>query len=181
MNLKVKSKGIRLLFAGLILLLISLTSTGTYAFLTVKTNPLVNLFHPAIVSCDINETFQSNVKTDVFVKNTGEIPAYIRSTVVVSFKAADGSVSSQIPEEGKDYTIEYNLTSDGWSPGADGCYYWKNPVPVKGQTGVLIKKAEMKTGATPPSGYHLSVEVLAEAIQSDPASAKEEAWGAGAL
>ena len=43
------------------------------------------------------------------------------------------------------------------------------------ETPVLITKCEKKGNA--PKDYDLSVEILADAIQSEPANAVMEAWG----
>ena len=58
----------------------------------------------------------------------------------------------------------------------DGYYYAKAPVAPKGNTPVLIEKCT-EVAANAPDGYTLSLEILADAIQSTPTRAVEQAWG----
>ena len=64
-----------------------------------------------------------------------------------------------------------------WVKGNDGYFYYRTPVAPGNSTG------ESLLSCTPyyPEGvdpqYILSVEILATAVQSTPASAVQEAWG----
>ena len=64
----------------------------------------------------------------------------------------------------------------GWVTGSDGYYYYTSPVAADDTTGVLIKSCTEITGKA-PVGCNLSVEIMAEAIQSVPEEAVEDAWG----
>lgn len=159
-----------ILLAAVIVLLAGAVG-GTWAFLVAQSEPVQNNFTYAQVSCTINEKFENGVKSDVKIQNTGDIPAYIRARIVVTWKDANGNVSSTVPVKNTDYTIAFNTTD--WTQ-QDGYWYCKNAVDAKDFTPVLITKCE-KTGAAPVD-YDLSVEILADAIQSEPASAVTEAW-----
>ena len=111
------------------------------------------------------------MKSDVKIQNTGDIPAYIRARIVVTWKDANGKVSA-VPVKNTDYTIAFNETD--WTQQGD-YWYCKTAVDAGGETPVLITKCEKKGNA--PKDYDLSVEILADAIQSEPASAVTEAWG----
>ena len=75
-------------FAGLLALVLILVCTvgGTVAYLVAQTDPVVNTFTPGKVSCQVEEEFKDNdtVKTKAVVKNTGNVPAYIRVAVVAN-------------------------------------------------------------------------------------------------
>lgn len=159
-----------ILLAAVIVLLAGAVG-GTWAFLVAQSELVQNNFTYAHVRCTIDEKFENGVKSDVTIKNTGDIPAYIRARIVVTWKDANGNVSA-VPVENTDYTIAFNTTD--WTQ-QDGYWYCKNAVDAKDFTPVLIKKCE-KTGNA-PKDYDLSVEILADAIQSEPASAVTEAWG----
>lgn len=150
---------------------------GTVAWLATNTPGLTNTFTPGEVKCTVEETFENGVKSDVKIKNTGNTDAYIRAKVVVTWKDRDGNVyGGATPVERTDYTIS-NSTS-GWTKVGDYWYCTQHVAPdaPNNLTPVLINSASPVEGKA-PEGYALSIEILAEAIQSSPASAVQEAWG----
>lgn len=163
-----------ILLAAVIVLLAGAVG-GTWAFLVAQSEPVQNNFTYAHVSCKVDEKFENGVKSDVQIKNTGDIPAYIRACIVVTWKDENGNVSAAaVPVKGTDYTMEMGKD---WTEGTDGYWYYKTAVNPDGFTPELITKCKKTTNANAPEGYNLSVEILADAIQSEPASAVTEAWG----
>lgn len=160
-----------ILLAAVIVLLAGAVG-GTWAFLVAQSEPVQNNFTYAHVRCTIDEKFENGVKSDVKIQNTGDIPAYIRARIVVTWKDANGNVSSTVPVKNTDYTIAFN--EKDWTQ-QGGYWYCNTAVDVGGETPVLITKCEKKGNA--PKDYDLSVEILADAIQSEPANAVKEAWG----
>lgn len=152
-------------------LVLCIAGGATLAFLMVTTPSLTNVFQYGHVTCKVDETFQDNVKTKVSIENTGDTEAYIRVKLVFTWKDKDGNVSAQ-PVKTGDYTLE--LKEDGWFE-KDGYYYAKAPVAPKDNTPVLIEKCT-EVAANAPDGYTLSLEILADAIQSTPTRAVEQAW-----
>lgn len=159
-----------ILLAAVIVLLAGAVG-GTWAFLVAQSESVQNNFTYAHVRCTIDEKFENGVKSNVKIQNTGDIPAYIRARIVVTWKDAKGKVSA-VPVKNTDYTIAFNETD--WTQQGD-YWYCKTAVDAGGETPVLITKCEKKGNA--PKDYDLSVEILADAIQSEPASAVTEAWG----
>ena len=165
----------------LIVLLAALALTAcvvigtTVAYLVDTAGPVKNIFQPTKVECSIDEKFEEDVKTDVKVNNIGDVDAYIRVAIVVTWQDDDGNVYANAPVLGTDYTIELNLNNTNWVQNGD-YYYYTKPVAVGGSTEVLIKECKPVEGKT-PDGYGLNVEILAEAIQSEPAEAVKESWG----
>ena len=149
-------------------------AAGVNAYLTAVTQPLPNTFVPAEVSCQVEENFQDGVKSDVKIRNTGNIDAYIRAVVVANFVSEDGNVLATMPKEDVDYTISWG--NAGWRKGTDGYWYYEEPVAPDETTAALIDTA---TGISAPSGYHLHIQIIATAVQSAPDSAVQEAWGVG--
>lgn len=158
-----------ILLAAVIVLLAGAVG-GTWAFLVAQSEPVQNNFTYAHVRCRIDEKFDGTTKSDVKIQNTGDIPAYIRARIVVTWKNASGNVSA-VPVKDSDYTM---TVGTGWTKGTDGYWYCNTAVAAGGETPVLITKCEKK--GTAPKDYDLSVEILADAIQSEPASAVTEAW-----
>lgn len=143
-----------------VLLLISTAVGSTAAFLVTKTEPVVEGFAYAQVSCQVTDTMG--------VKNTGTAQAYIRASYAVNWLDGDGNIAAAAPE---DYScdLEENLQ---WEKGEDGYFYYPDPVDPGGETPSLLTCSV----SCPEAEYTLSVEVVAEAIQSNPAEAAEDAW-----
>lgn len=153
-------------------LVLCIAGGATLAFLMVTTPPLTNVFQYGHVTCAVQEEFDGTTKSDVSIKNTGDTQSYIRVKLVFTWKDKDGNVSAQ-PVKTGDYTLE--LKEDGWFE-KDGYYYAKATVAPKENTPVLIEKCT-EVAANAPDGYTLSLEILADAIQSTPTRAVEQAWG----
>lgn len=160
-----------ILLAAVIVLLAGAVG-GTWASLVAQSEPVQNNFTYAHVSCTVEETFDGTTKSNVRIQNTGDIPAYIRARIVVTWKDTSGNVSAAVPVKDTDYTITFN--GEKWTQQGD-YWYCKTAVDATKFTPVLITECK-KTG-TAPDGYDLSVEILADAIQSEPANAVKEAWG----
>lgn len=161
-----------ILLAAVIVLLAGAVG-GTWAFLVAQSESVQNNFTYAHVRCTIDEKFENGVKSDVKIQNTGDIPAYIRARIVVTWKDANGKVSA-VPVKNTDYTIAFNETD--WTQQGD-YWYCKTAVNPNGFTPELITECKKTDNANVPDDYDLSVEILADAIQSEPANAVKEAWG----
>lgn len=168
-----------------LLLVLGVAVGGTVAFLSTSTGSKVNTFTPSEVTCEVTETFKNNVKSNVAVKNTGDTTAFIRAAINVTwmkneeagteYNAADQTVSAKVPLKGTDYSITL-AENNNWIQGADGYYYYKLPVDPQGSTEVLIEDCKLQESASVPDGYHLSVEIVASAIQSAPDSVVQDMW-----
>ena len=173
-NEKIGRHGIRMNRTAVLLiaviLLISTAVGSTVAFLATKTEPVVNSFEYANVSCKVTQ----NCDTDgsiVQVKNTGTISAYIRAAVVANWIDVDENIAASVPEG---YSYDLTCSSGSWVQGTDGFFYYLLPVAPGASTEGNLLTCTVTCPETPE--YTLSVEVLAEAIQSTPASAVNEAW-----
>ena len=124
-----------ILLAAVIVLLAGAVG-GTWAFLVAQSESVQNNFTYAHVRCTIDEKFENGVKSDVKIQNTGDIPAYIRARIVVTWKDANGKVSA-VPVKNTDYTIAFNETD--WTQQGD-YWYCKTAVDAGGETPVLITK-----------------------------------------
>lgn len=151
---------------------------GTVAYLATKGHIVKNTFTPVSVECEIREEFDSKIKKNVKVQNTGDVDAYIRVKVVVNWKNG----SDLIPAKPSDYTIDYtdDELNSNWIK-KNGFYYYKLPVAVGGYTDVLISSAKQQVKA-PAEGYQLHIEIMTQAIQAnggrlDGVKAIEDAWG----
>ena len=151
------------------------TAVGTtLAYIFDRTPSVENSFEPVYVSCAIEERFDGVTKSEVKVRNTGDINVFIRATFVAMWVADDGKVLSVAPVEGVDYAIQ--LGSSKWQKGSDGFYYYTSQVAPTSATEMLIDTISVTGDA--PKGYKLAVHVAATAIQAEPAGVIAETWGA---
>lgn len=147
-----------------VLLLITTAVGSTAAFLVTKTEPVEESFAYAQVSCQVTDTLA--------VQNTGTAKAYIRASYAVNWLDVNGNIVAAVPE---DYSCDLVKDPQGaWVEGGDGYFYYPDPVDPGGETPSLLT-CSVFYPENPK--YTLSVEVVAEAIQSNPAEAAEEAWG----
>ncbi len=153
-------------------ILLTLSIGESVSFIKTETEPVLNEFLPVKVTCEIEETFENGVKSDVYVRNTGDVDAFIRATVVVNFVSDDGKVLATAPVENTDYSVTWGPT--GWKKGSDGFWYFESRVVPGGATSDLVETA---TAINIPDGYRLNIQMIASAIQSDPETAVEQAWG----
>lgn len=153
-------------FAGLLALALILVCTvgGTVAYLVTHTDPVVNTFTPGKVSCQVDEEFNKDktVKTKAVVKNTGNVPAYIRVAVVANTIDGDNITGmTALPDNW--------LNKNDWAEGNDDFYYYKGVVQPGKETANLLTAAGIDlTG--------IQVTILASAIQSMPDDAVNKAW-----
>lgn len=164
----------------LLILAVVLAIGGTLAYIIANTEEVKNKFTPGEVRCEVLEDFDKITKSNVRIKNTGNTAAYIRATYVVTWQKEDGTVNAKMPVAKTDYTIKFADDSD-WIQIGDYWYYTLPVLPFEagvetGETGVLIASCKLAEGAAVPTGYHLSVEIIASAIQSEPASVVAEKW-----
>ena len=163
-----------ILILSSLLLTVCLSIGTTYAYLLSRSETVTNTFTPGTAGNTIEESFENDVKKDVKVKNTGNINAFIRATIVITWQNNKGEVYPVLPEKGTDYAITLN-PDNGWFEN-NGIYYCKTEVAPGASTPVLIKECTQEI-ANAPKGYGLNVEILSSSIQSLPRSAVKDAWG----
>lgn len=161
-------------FMLLALVLIIGAAVGTtVAFLVAKTENVQNTFEYAKVSCEVTESFSGTTKNNVQITNTGTTDAYIRATYVVNWLDEEGNIAASVPN---DYSYSLTENPDGkWEQKSDGYFYYLSPVAPGDSTLGSLLNCTVTYPENPE--YTLSVEILATAIQSNPASAVESAWG----
>lgn len=142
--------------------------TGTLAYLQAQSH-IGNTFTVAKLNMEINEEFNGEEKSNVTVKNTGDVSAYLRAAIVVNWKDADGNI---LPAE----TANYSMTmGSDWVQGADGYWYCKKAVEANQNSPALIETCK-PTGVK--ANQRLCVDILVQGVQSVPVTAVEELWNA---
>ena len=162
------------LAAAALLMVLVMSVGGTLAWLTAHTNAITNTFTVATPGVEIEEGFDKQTKSNVQVKNTGEVEAYIRVALVPTWTSdAEGKNAVGEPASLEDLKIEGTFPGAGWLKGSDGYYYYQTPVAPGGRTAVLLEKATVTT----ENGYHMNLQVMADSIQADPTRAVTAMWG----
>ena len=146
----------------------------TIAYLYRATNDVTNMFVPGEVDCEVTEDFNGTVKSSITVGNTGNVTAYLRVRLVSYWVDASGNIMPKASP-----AVSFTL-GEGWQAlkNSADTYIYTSPVAPEAFTENLLGSAitlESKTvdGVT----YYQVVEVFADAIQSEPATAVTEAWG----
>ncbi len=164
-----RKKKLLLALAAAVLLLLA-AAGSTLAWLTAQSETLSNTFDPASITCETVESFSDGIKSNVIIKNTGTMDAYIRAALIPVWKDG-GSIAGEAASLSDCTMVWGDLTT--WVLGADGYYYCSIPVPAGDSTPVLIDRCT----AAPHDGYHFELQISAQAIQALPASVVTGVWG----
>lgn len=150
-------------------LLLSVGMGTTWALASLKTAKVENSFAPAQVSIVVNETFSNGIKENVSVTNTGsknDPAVYVRVKLLTYWY-----------EQDSDHIAAKSAWTPSFTTGADWIkigdyYYYQKPVKATESTSNLISSITL----IEEDGARQVLEVVAEAIQSNPATAAIESW-----
>lgn len=180
-----KTKKSLILLASLAAIL--LVGVGaTLAFLVDESDPVTNTFEPGNVAVTVQENFTQDgtEKTNVCVKNTGNVDAYIRVAIIPTWEDNDGPVGVSASLGDLNITLGSN---NKWKKGTDGFWYYTSSVAPQDSTDILIDSTTVKTNSAGyKAGYQMNLQILAQGIQADGVDSDgkttpvERAWGADA-
>ena len=155
--------------------------SGSLAWLISTPEHVVNSFIPGEVTIQVDETFDDGhtTKQNVSIKNTGNVPAYIRVALVPAWVDDEGNIAAK-PASLKlndDCNIAWGKDGSGyeadWFIGSDGFYYCKTVIEPGASTPILIKSCTVKGEE---HEYDFELQVIASAVQSLPTSTVETVW-----
>ena len=156
--------------------------SGSLAWLTSTPEPVVNSFIPGVVTIQVDETFDGSTKSDVSIKNTGTVPAYIRVALIPAWVDDEGNIAAKpasLEQLYSDCDIAWGEDGKGyeadWFKGSDGFYYCKTFINPGDSTPILIKSC---TVIGEEHEYDFELQVIASAVQSLPTSTVEKVWPA---
>ena len=154
--------------------------SGSLAWLISTPGPVVNEFTPGEVTIQVDETFNGTTKSDVSIKNTGNVPAYIRVALVPAWVDDEGNIAAKpasLEQLDNDCNIAWGEDGNGyendWFIGSDGFYYCKTVIEPGASTPILIKSCTVKGEE---HEYDFELQVIASAVQSLPTSTVGEVW-----
>lgn len=169
-----------MLCCGAVLLLAAIGVSLAFLF---KTDSAENTFVAAKVSCEVHEYFDGQEyssgthlghrKTEIYVKNTGNYPAYVRARLISYWVNANGEISG-MPSE----LPEVSVAHPNWIESEENVYYFAKPVAPGEMTENLIKPISLTTDIDADGNtVYMVVQAIAEAIQAKPETAAAQAWG----
>lgn len=116
-------------------------------------------YEMAYVSCEIQEDFNGQQKNSIIVKNTSNVPAYIRVRLISYWQTPSGKIAGRSSPELK------VTAAEGWT--SEGKDVWSYSEPVEPGTSTPNLLSTPLYLQTDGEGYIQVVKVLAEAIQTD--------------
>lgn len=150
--------------------------SGSLAWLTSTPEQVVNSFTPGEVTIQVDETFNGTTKQNVSIKNTGNVPAYIRVALIPAWVDDEGNIAAE-PASLDDCNITWGKDGNGyeadWFIGTDGFYYCKTFINPDKSTPILIKSCTVKGEE---HEYDFELQIIASAVQSLPTSTVGEVW-----
>ena len=169
-----------LLIAGAVLSIAAAVGL-TLAFMFKKAEK-TNRFIPAEVSCAVREKLDNkevtgiavgSEKSDIRVENTGNVKEFIRLRLVSYYVDANGDIAGTAASQYPNLTLKNN-----WIAGANHTYYYPYPTEPGNSTGILCEPVTLgQTQLADGKTVYQVIEVIAEAVQAEPISAVQEAWG----
>ena len=153
-----------------LLVMMLVVAGGTLAWLTAN-DSVSNTFTPAHVTCEVQEEFDGTTKTNVNVENTSDVPAYLRVKLVTY------RVNNDEQHIGGTATIPAFTLGEGWVKYGDYYYYTKPVDAGQKAAAPLIGSIPLTGSYNDADGGKQVIEVMAEAIQSLPDRAVQNAWG----
>ena len=153
--------------------------SGSLAWLISTPGPVVNEFTPGEVTIQVDETFNGTTKQNVRIKNTGNVPAYIRVALVPAWVDDEGNIAAKPAslELNDDCNIAWGKVGNGyeddWFIGSDGFYYCKTVIEPGEYTPILINSCTVNGGE---HKYDFELQIIASAVQSLPTSTVGEVW-----
>ena len=151
-----------------ILIALVLACGAAYAYMFMRTGAQSTEFAPAAVSCEVTDA------TNIAVKNTGNIDAYIRVRLVTYWVDDSENVAAI---DSPDLVFS---PANGWIAGEDNTYYYPSPVapadPLNPEVGMTLNLLSSPLSLSTENGCQQVVDVFAEAIQANPEKAAKDSW-----
>lgn len=146
----------------------SITATwlaGSLYTYTIKFNSEIDV--------TVTDTVSDNVKSNVVITNTGNVPEYIRAAIVGNWFDASGNIVSAWSEAQGTFAGKAASGSNWVKNGA--WYYYTEPVAPGDETpGKLFTSYTAPTA--PVTGAHLEMKIMVQAIIADDTVASQS-WG----
>lgn len=124
------------------------------------------------IEIEVEEEFDKTTKSNVDVKNTGDVDAFIRAIIVANWVDADGVVVAPFANEG---TMTPSSSSKWVKSGA--YYYYNEAVEPGCSTENLFDSYTYTSEQVPVEGAHLEMTIASQAVAAVPGKTYDEVWG----
>lgn len=128
------------------------------------------------IDVEVTDEVNGNVKSNVVITNTGNMPEYIRAVIVGNWFDSEGSIVAPWSAAQGSFTGLANSTY--WYTGADGYYYYMDPVAPGAATPTALFTTYTAPTTSPVSGAHLEIKIVVQAVIADK-NVANAAWGVG--
>lgn len=154
----------------------------TLAFMFKKAEK-TNIFVSGQAACAVHEKMDGtdvtgnsaigSEKSEIRVENTGNVKTFIRIRMVSYYADTTGNIAGTASSEFPVLTLK-----NGWIAGENHTYYYPYPVEPGAMTEILCEPVTLgQTQLADGTAVYQVLEVFAEAVQADPVTAVQEAWG----
>ena len=123
------------------------------------------------IDVTITDKVNGNVKDNVVITNTGNVPEYIRAAIVGNWFDDSGNIVFAWTDNPEDFT---GKPGSNWVKNG-AWYYYKNPVAPGAETPEKLFQSYNAPEA-PVSGAHLEMRIMVQAIIADDTVA-QQSWG----
>lgn len=147
-----------------VLSIITLPETKAYLSWASK-EPLNNIFKIEKPNIEIEEVFDKEVKSEVLIKNEGNVAVYAR-VKVIPYYTYDGNIM------GLGDSFNLMIDDSNWID-VDGIYYYRVPIEPGEATGNLLKEVISNNKR---KGMNLKVDVLAQSYNANQIKEIEDVW-----
>ncbi len=137
-----------------------------------RLSSITNEFVIGTVIPAVYEDFDTNIKQDVYIKNEGNSPIYVRVSIIYNYLDQNGITLFESPIAGTNYITTLS-SSNNWVSSSDGYFYYKNVLKPNDSTDILVDSIE---DLTSDNSKMLNVNIVVQGIQAYPDSAVREAW-----
>ena len=165
-----------LVLAALVLVC-TVTVSGTIAYLIDKTEEVTNTFSPSSTSIDIEDTVNGAVKSNVVITVGGNTDVYVRARIVGNWCDDNGNIVA--PWTMDDAHGEFsNLAQGAWMQKEDYFYYRSKcsggDVLSTEHDNALFGSYTVKS--YPTDATNLKMTILVQSIQCEPKTTVQSEW-----
>ena len=168
-----------------LVLILAVSLTATAAYMLVSTDDYdYNMGSAAVTIQPIVVKDANNIPTNVILKNVGNADARVRLQIVPMYRnTTNGSIYWKAPKLNTDFSLECNSSlwyyfEDTGAGTSYYTYYYDDILRPDQQSIDLLTGNGIQQLVTPPKGFALYFDILADGIQQVPNDKPaKDAWG----
>ena len=131
---------------------------------------------PTTVDVDVEDEVVNGVKKNLSLRNTGNKPAWMRVAIVGNWVDGNGKIVAPWTQAQGTWAGGGLGGSTKWAKGADGFWYFKDPVPAGGTPSVNLFDTYTKPSTIPSGATKLIMDIAVQVIDVNAGATYTEAW-----